>query len=226
MKKIKYIGTGYFTAVFILAILFYFFGRAHVAWAVDSLQNWGTVGAVAFVIFYVLGTLVFFPVTLLAFCGGVLYGPWGGFWLGLLSSTFGACLAFFLSRYFFREWIQKKMAENKKFRTLEEDVSKSGWKVVALSRVSFVLPYTALNYAFGLTQIPFPAYALSTLIAMTPGTLLYSYLGSAAGSVAAYFQSGKTLTLLEIIFFILTLTASIGLIIYLGSFLRKLKTVH
>ena len=95
------------------------------------------------------------------------------------------------------------------------------WKIVALSRVSFILPYTALNYAFGLTQIPFRAYALSTLIAMIPGTLLHTYLGSIAGTVAAYFQNRTSFRPLEIIFSFVTLSASVALIIYLGSFAKK-----
>lgn len=222
-KKIKLIGTGYFLAVITAGILFYFFGQENAARAIESFKNLGVPGAAAFVILFIFGTLVFFPVTLLAFSSGVLYGAVWGFSVSLLSAAAGACLAFLLSRYIFRDWIQKKMTESKKFRAFEEDVSKHGLKIVALSRVSFILPYTALNYAFGLTQIPFPRYALVTLLAMIPSSLLYTYLGSIAGTVADYFQSRKSLSPVEIIFSGITLAASVGLIVYLVSIIKKIK---
>lgn len=170
---------------------------------------------------FIIGTLVFFPVTLLAFTSGVLYGATWGFLAAIVSSTFGACLAFLLSRYLCRDWIQKKISENEKFRSLREDVSKNGWKIVALSHLNFILPYTLLNYGFGLTQIPFLQYAFVTLIAMIPCTLLYAYLGGMAGTIAAYFQSHKNPSSLEIIFSGITLLVSIGLIMYLGKLAKK-----
>ena len=222
-KKIKYIGTAYFALVVTAGVLFYFFGQTSAAQVIESLKSLGFPGAAAFIALFVFGTLVFFPVTLLAFSSGVLYGLGWGFAAALLSATFGACIAFLLSRYIFRDWVQKKMAEGRKFRAFEEDVSKRGWQIVALSRVSFILPYTALNYAFGLTPIPFPRYALTTLIAMIPSTLLYVYLGSMAGTVAAYFQNRKNPSLLEFLFFGVALAGSAGLVVYLGGMIKKIK---
>ncbi len=220
-KRIRFIAAAYVLAVIAAAALCFFAGQENIVRAIESFKNWGLTGAAAFITFFIFGTLIFFPVTLLAFSSGVIYGGTGGFAAAIFSSTLGACVAFLLSRYFCRDWIQKKMTESAKFRAFEEDVSNRGWKIVALSRVSFILPYTALNYAFGLTRIPFSQYAWVSLIAMIPSSLLYAYLGSIAGSVSLYFQGKKSFTSLEIIFAGVTLAGSLGLIIYLGSILRN-----
>lgn len=41
-----------------------------------------------------------------------------------------------------------------------------------------------LNYAYGLTSLPFRTYVLASWIGMLPGTIMYVYLGSAANSLA------------------------------------------
>ena len=42
-----------------------------------------------------------------------------------------------------------------------------------------VLPFTLLNYAYGVTRVSFREYALASWIGMLPGTILYVSLGAA-----------------------------------------------
>jgi uncharacterized membrane protein YdjX (TVP38/TMEM64 family) len=64
-------------------------------------------------------------------------------------------------------------------------VESEAFKVVLLTRVSPLFPFNLLNYAFGLSSVPFKTYVLASWIGMLPGTLLYLYIGSAAQTVAA-----------------------------------------
>jgi uncharacterized membrane protein YdjX (TVP38/TMEM64 family) len=70
-------------------------------------------------------------------------------------------------------------------------VETEGFKIVLLTRLSPVLPFNLLNYAFGLTAVSFRTYVLASWIGMLPGTIMYVYLGSAAKSVATLL-SGET----------------------------------
>ncbi len=54
-----------------------------------------------------------------------------------------------------------------------------------LLRVSAIFPFTLINYTLGLTKISFRDFMLVSWLGMTPGIVLYVYLGSLAGSVAA-----------------------------------------
>ena len=64
-------------------------------------------------------------------------------------------------------------------------VESEAFKVVLLTRLSPLFPFNLLNYAFGLSSVPFKTYVLASWIGMLPGTLMYIYLGSAAQTVAA-----------------------------------------
>jgi uncharacterized membrane protein YdjX (TVP38/TMEM64 family) len=63
-------------------------------------------------------------------------------------------------------------------------VAAEGAKVVFLARLSPVLPFNVLNYAFGLTRVRFREFVLGSFAGMLPGTLLYVYLGSAVQDLA------------------------------------------
>jgi len=46
-----------------------------------------------------------------------------------------------------------------------------------------VFPFTLINYAFGLTRISLRHYVVGSFLGMLPGTLLYVYIGAAAGDI-------------------------------------------
>ena len=66
------------------------------------------------------------------------------------------------------------------FAAIDKAVAKEGWKIVGLTRLSPVFPFTLLNYAFGLTKVQLRHYMLASWIGMMPGTIMYVYIGSLA----------------------------------------------
>lgn len=71
----------------------------------------------------------------------------------LLGASVGQTLAFLEGRYFFREWIAEKTKSFKTWQAIESAVEEEGWKIVGLLRLAPVIPYNALNPAFGLTSV-------------------------------------------------------------------------
>ena len=67
----------------------------------------------------------------------------------------------------------------------------SGFKIVVLLRLSPVLPFSALNYALGLTRVSLRDYVLGSWIGMLPGTVLYVYLGSLVTSASELAGGGR-----------------------------------
>jgi uncharacterized membrane protein YdjX (TVP38/TMEM64 family) len=62
-------------------------------------------------------------------------------------------------------------------------VGEQGFKIVLLTRLSPLFPFTLLNYAFSLTRVSFRSYVLASWLGMMPGTLMYVYLGTTLQSV-------------------------------------------
>src|SRR5207302_2833243 len=101
-----------------------------------------------------------------------------------VASTTGASIAFWLGRTLARGLIEKRLAGNRRFRALDQAVATGGFKIVLLTRLSPLFPFTLLNYAFGLTKVRFRDYVFGSWIGMLPGTVMYVYLGSTVTELA------------------------------------------
>jgi uncharacterized membrane protein YdjX (TVP38/TMEM64 family) len=140
-------------------------------------------GPVVFAVAYALACLVL-PGSLISLAAGSLFGVVVGTVVVSLASVTGASLAFWLGRTLARGLVEKRLAGNPRFRALDQAVAAGGFKIVLLARLSPLLPFTLLNYAFGLTKVRFHDYLLASWIGMLPGTVLYVYLGSTVTEVA------------------------------------------
>lgn len=148
---------------------------------ISSFRVWilslGIVGVVAFIALYVVITIILGPASALTLTAGLAYGFWG-FPLVILSATLAAGLSFMLGRYLMHGRVNRWIAKDKRLLALNEAVSSEGWKIVALLRLSPLIPYGLQNYLFSVTDIGFVPYVLATLIGIMPATALYVYIGS------------------------------------------------
>ncbi len=151
------------------------------AW-IDGLGFWGPVVLAAV---YVVATVLLVPGSLLTLGGGALFGVVTGTLTVSVGATLGACAAFLVGRYAARDWVAERfVAGNERFAAIDAAVGREGFKVVLLTRLSPVFPFNMQNYAYGLTGVSFRDYALASWLGMIPGTIMYVYLGAAAGEVA------------------------------------------
>ncbi|MBI4782722.1 MAG: TVP38/TMEM64 family protein [Oscillatoriophycideae cyanobacterium NC_groundwater_1537_Pr4_S-0.65um_50_18] len=152
--------------------------------SLEWIQGLGAVGAIAFIALYAVATIAFFPGSVLTLGAGVVFGVVQGALYVFGGACLGATLAFLIGRYLVREWVAKKIAANAKFKAIDQAIGREGFKIVLLTRLSPIFPFNLLNYALGITGVSLRDYILG-FIGMIPGTLLYVYLGSLAGNLAA-----------------------------------------
>jgi uncharacterized membrane protein YdjX (TVP38/TMEM64 family) len=146
--------------------------QAFISW-IDSLGPWAVV---MFSVAYVLGTVLLAPGSAMSIAAGLAFGGWA-IPLVLVAATTGASLAFLIARHLARDVIARLIEERPKLKAVDKAVDEEGWKVVALLRLSPLVPFNLQNYAFGLTRIRFWPYAVATFVGIIPGTVLYVYLG-------------------------------------------------
>ena len=148
----------------------------------------------AFIVLYILATVLFLPGSILTLGAGLLFGLVLGFVYVSIASTLGATAAFLTGRYLARDWVARKIEGNTTFRAIDDAVAEGGWRIVGLTRLSPIFPFNMLNYAFGLTQVSLRDYFFASWIGMMPGTVMYVYLGSLAGSLAALGSGARART--------------------------------
>jgi len=157
------------------------------AWAFLPLDEWleqfsrwingfGIAGLIGFALAYALGTLLLLPAAPMSVAAGVAFGWWAAplvFVGGLLSAT-GAFLA---ARYFARDYVLSATRSRPLMRATEEAINDEGWKIVALVRLSPVVPFGAQNYLFGATGVRLRTFLAVTALAILPGGILNAYVG-------------------------------------------------
>jgi uncharacterized membrane protein YdjX (TVP38/TMEM64 family) len=144
----------------------------------------GLAGALLYGLAYVLGTLLFFPGSLLTLGAGFLYGLAAGMAVVVPASVLGALLAFLLGRTVLRGPTERLLQRHPRFQAVDAAVGEEAFRVVLLLRLSPLFPFNLLNYGLGVTRVPVGTYLLASVVGMFPGTLLYVYLGTFLTSAA------------------------------------------
>lgn len=155
---------------------------------IEAFRSWvaeqGLWGHVAFVLVYMVATLMLAPGAPLTLAAGLAFG-FAAFPTVVLGATAGAGLAFLSGRYLARGWVERQTRKSRLFRAVDSAIESEGWKIVGLMRLSPLVPFNLQNYFFGATSVGFWPYLLATFFGIMPGVLLYIWigtLGAAAGS--------------------------------------------
>lgn len=199
-------------AVFVLLDM-----RALLHDALDAIARLGAWGPALFVLVYVLAAVCFVPGSVLTLGAGALFGVVRGSLYVSIGATLGATAAFLVGRYLARGWVARKIVGKTSFAAIDRAVAEEGWKIVGLTRLSPVFPFTLLNYAFGLTRVKLRDYVLASWIGMMPGTVMYVYIGSLARVGAA----GKTKSPAEWALYGVGLLATIAVTIFITRIARR-----
>ncbi len=169
--------------VLLVAAALYFFPEVRTVerQLLIRLSELGLFAPLALMCFYVTFAALLLPVFPLDLAAGACFG----FWLGTLwvqvAATIGALITFLIGRYLFRGRLERWILQSALLRNTRDILEEGGWKVLFLSRVGPVLPYSLLNYAYGLSRVSTGTYLGASFCGMLPGTLLFVYAGDVAG---------------------------------------------
>eukprot|EP00793_Prasinoderma_coloniale_P001841 PRCOL_00003647-RA len=142
-------------------------------------------GLLEYAAVYIALELLAVPAIPLTMSAGALFGTPLGLAVASFSSTTAATLSFLFARTIGRERVLKMMEGNRKLQAVDEAVGRDGFRVVALLRLSPLLPFALSNYVYGVSSVGLPAYVAASWLGMLPGTLWFVGAGSLGRSVLA-----------------------------------------
>lgn len=149
--------------------------------AIDAFQGWlggmGWWGVALYSVLFVLAIVALVPGSVLSVTAGITYGLWGAP-IAVIGATVGSVIAYLIARHLMRDTVDAWIGRSRHLRAVEDAVNEEGWHVVALVRLSPLLPFNIQNYLFGITHIRFWPYVWATFFGILPGTVFDVYLGS------------------------------------------------
>ena len=186
------------------------FGRDTIAAFLEWVQRAGLWGALLFGLAYIPAAVLLVPASVMTLGAGFVFGVAQGTAIVSLGSTAGAAAAFIVARTVGHDWVVGRTAAWPALGAVARAVENEAFKVVLLTRLSPLFPFNLLNYAFGLSSVPFRTYLLASWIGMLPGTIMYIYLGAGAQSVAALLSGELRRTRGQQVLFAVGLAATVA----------------
>lgn len=138
--------------------------------------------ALLFFVVYTLVTALSLPAAaVLTLAGGAIFGLWQGLLLVSFASSIGATLAFLVSRFLLRDWVQAKYGNS--LKSLNEGVRKDGGFYLFGLRLVPIFPFFLINLVMGLTPIKARTFYWVSQLGMLPGTIVYVNAGTQLGQI-------------------------------------------
>ncbi len=119
---------------------------------------------------------------------GWLFGMRDGVLLVSFASTIGATLAFLLSRYLFRDAMQRKFGD--RLHRFNEALDRDGAFYLFTLRLIPAVPFFVINVVMGLTPIRVRTFWWVSQIGMLAGTCVYVYAGSSVPDLRTLAERG------------------------------------
>ncbi|MFH0782236.1 MAG: FAD-dependent oxidoreductase [Pseudomonadota bacterium] len=133
--------------------------------------------SLGFFAIYVLVTALSLPgATIMTLAGGGFFGLVWGFVIISFASSIGATLAFLVSRYLLRDWVQKRFGD--RLEAINKGVEQEGALYLFSLRLVPIFPFFLINILMGLTPIKTFTYYWVSQVGMLAGTLVYINAGT------------------------------------------------
>jgi len=186
--------------VAIFAALVYALYVLPIAGPVTTLVDWAQANPVAggfvYLVCVVIATVLFIPGSGSMMIAGYVFGFGAGTFLSAIAITMGAQCAFLVGRLIARDWVAEKVSGNRRLAAIEAGLREEAFLIVVLTRLSLVIPFNLLNYAYGITAVRGTTHLLATAAGMLVPVALYVYLGTLARDIGQILSGAATPTVL------------------------------
>lgn len=115
-----------------------------------------------------------------------------GFWPALclvsFASTAGATLAFLLSRFLFRDYVERRFGP--RLKAFDDNLAREGAFYLFTLRLIPTVPFFVINLVMGPTRINVGTFWWVSQLGMLPGTIAFVWAGAAAPSLQELSEQG------------------------------------
>jgi pyruvate/2-oxoglutarate dehydrogenase complex dihydrolipoamide dehydrogenase (E3) component/uncharacterized membrane protein YdjX (TVP38/TMEM64 family) len=136
----------------------------------------------AYFLVYVAVTGLSLPgAALMTLVAGAIFGLVWGTVIVSFASTIGATLAFLVSRFLLRDWVQGRFGHS--LRTINAGIEREGAFYLFTLRLIPAIPFFAINLAMGLTPMRAVTFFWVSQLGMLAGTIVYVNAGTRLAAI-------------------------------------------
>lgn len=143
--------------------------------------------ALAFIAAYVVIVAFSLPGAAVAsITGGLLFGLWIGTAFNVVAATIGACAIFLAARLGLGDALAARMdASEGRLKAFRDGLRENEISYLFLMRLVPAVPFFVANLLPALVGVGFARFAVTTLLGIIPGAIVYTWIGVGVGEVLA-----------------------------------------
>lgn len=122
------------------------------------------------------------PGSVTKLAAGALFGLGPGLVYGFAGAMLGSLTAFGVARLGRRTWLEARLQSLPRLAYFDRSLARDGLRIALLTRLSPLIPWNALNYAFGFSRVSLRDFLVAGL-GMAPSVWLYVLSGQMAREV-------------------------------------------
>ena len=135
-----------------------------------------------FMMIYIVQAALSLPgAAILSLAAGAVFGAVMGTVYAIVAATVGATLAFLVTRYLFRDIVQRRFGVQ--LEEINQELETLGFNYLLFLRLVPVFPFFLINLASGLTRLPLRTFIIGTAIGIIPGGFAYVNAGASLASI-------------------------------------------
>jgi len=140
-----------------------------------------TTGALFFLAYVAVTGLSLPGAALMTLIAGAIFGLLWGTVIVSFASSVGATLAFVVSRFLLRDWVQARFGQS--LRTINDGVAREGGLYLFTLRLIPAVPFFVINLAMGLTPMRAWTFYWVSQLGMFAGTIVYVNAGTQLAAI-------------------------------------------
>jgi len=148
----------------------------------STVRALGPWGPVAYLGLCALGGMLLLPGSVTKLAAGALFGLGPGLLWGFAGAVLGSLTGFAVARLGRRTWLEERLRQLPRLTHFDRSLANDGLRIAMLTRLSPLIPWNALNYAFGFSRLRVRDFLLAS-VGMAPSVWLYVLSGDMAREV-------------------------------------------
>ena len=137
----------------------------------------GGLGLLVFVGVYLVAALLALPCAPVTVAAGATYGTLAGAGLGVAATVLAGSCAFLVGRFLATHPHAFATGSGRIAKAVRA-IGRGGLRLVLVLRLAPVVPFSVLNFAFGMTPTTLAQFALGSLVGTIPSQLAYAFTGA------------------------------------------------
>lgn len=159
--------------------------KRHADYVMPFMADWFYLIVIIYFVIYTIISILPIPgETGLSFLGGYLFGPVLGIILVISAATFGALIAFYAIRKWYKPYLFKNYATI--FIQVKNQLEGASPLYLISLRLIPVIPFFVMNYAAGLTHMSPFTFAYTTALGILPLCSLYVWAGRELRTITSF----------------------------------------